>query len=329
MRSLEGRRAVAEESYHAVLKRRAERGKNILKPGFWRQAWLVLSGLAIALVLSWFAARAASRPVLPLIAAARRTGSGLVDQPAAVPTDPDLAQVAFALNEMTALVASRAREEGRRQLLDRTISSLEDERRRIARELHDDVGQSLSALLMELRAQKSAGVLASMLGSELEVRVLGLIDSVYRMALDLRPALLDDLGLIAALGRQIEELTARHGLPIDFQSVGLEREMPRLPRGIKTALYRVAQEALHNIMRHAHAQRVSLVVIRRPDEVVLLVEDDGVGFDVESIRHSADALGVLGMEERVTLCGGTLTIESTPGQGTNLRARIPLSEAIS
>lgn len=324
--ALEDSRGRMEARFHQLLDRRRESGKDILQPTVWQYPALVLGGLAVALLLAWLMSRATSRHIMPLIAAARRIGSRNVSHPVDVPQDPDLAQVAVALNEMAALVAQQAREDARRQLLDRTISAQEDERRRVARELHDTLGQSLSALLMEIKSRTARGdaTASSVEGTGLEARVSCLLDEVHRMAWDLRPSLLDDLGLHSALSRYCEEMVQLRGMPIDFQAVGLDHGNERLPSNIETLLYRVAQEALNNVARHAHANRASVVLVRRDREAALLVEDDGNGFDIEAIRRDGASLGVLGMEERVALAGGHLTIVSALGKGTSVRAQIPL-----
>ncbi len=317
--ALEHSRAIMEERFHELLERRRAAGSTALPPSLAQQLALVGGGLVGALFLAWLMARAMSRSTLPLIAAARRLASG-AGGPASVSRDPDLAQVTVALNEMAALVAQQAREDARRQLLDRTIASQEEERKRVARELHDTLGQSLSALLMEIKTHhgrdegQAEGIAA---------QVARLLAEVHRIAWDLRPSLLDDLGLQSALSRFAEETAKRHHLPIDFQAVGFAGEHARLSGQVETVLYRVAQEAISNIARHARAKRASVVLVRRDGEVALLVEDDGSGFDVETIRRDRASLGLLGMEERVALVGGNLTIVSALGQGTSVRATIP------
>jgi signal transduction histidine kinase len=148
---------------------------------------------------------------------------------------------------------------------------------------------------------------------------------VHHIALELRPTALDDLGLQTALGNYTEEWSKRSGIEIDFQSAGLDEK--RLPSAIETALYRVVQEGLTNVLKHAQARRVSLILQRSSDQVLAILEDDGRGFDAEAVIKSSvpsRRLGLLGMKERVALVGGTLTIESTPGGGTTIFARIPL-----
>ena len=156
-------------------------------------------------------------------------------------------------------------------------------------------------------------------------RVRKMIDEVRRLAWGMRPSILDDYGLDSALARHVEELSKHFGLAIDYQyssSPGLGR----LPRQIEVTLYRVAQEALTNIVRHARARQVSAVVLQQKEEVTLLIEDDGCGFDPKSKTDGNGAnLGLTGMQERVALLGGTCAVESLAEQGTTIRVNIPLS----
>jgi two-component system CheB/CheR fusion protein len=234
-----------------------------------------------------------------------------------------------AANEMlTAQIARRERaEEDRRELLRRLATAQEDERRRVAVELHDQMGQLLVALALGLKAVELAipdnGPAMARL---LEVKhITHMIDQeVHQLAWELRPAVLDDLGLVAALTTYVEEWAARSGVAADFVSIGLETE--RIPLAGETALYRVVQEALTNVLRHARAKRVSVVLQRTPDGATVVVEDDGTGFDPEGPSRPG-RLGLLGMQERVELVGGTLTVESVPGNGTTVIAQVPVPAA--
>ena len=147
----------------------------------------------------------------------------------------------------------------------------------------------------------------------------------HRIALELRPTALDDLGLHSALLNYVEEWSERSRVEVDFQTAGLE--LRRLDPELETALYRIVQEALTNVVRHAHARHVGVVLECRQDLLVVIVEDDGEGFDVESVLASASLarkMGLMGMRERVALVGGTMEIESGAGQGTTLLVRVPL-----
>ena len=179
--------------------------------------------------------------------------------------------------------------------------------------------------LQILRKQGPFGeeVLASI--SKLEKMAEGLMRDIHRLAWELRPSALDDLGLELALRRYATEWSESSGVPVDFHSNGMDGQ--RLPLELETALYRVTQEALTNITRHAWARRVSVLLERRADRVSLIVEDDGRGFDAGAMMQAPATqgkLGLLGMQERVKLVGGSLEIESAPGAGATVFVRIPL-----
>jgi signal transduction histidine kinase len=235
-----------------------------------------------------------------------------------------------------ALASIQARNEARvaqekmlgleRKLLARIIESQEDERKRIARELHDQLGQTLSAALLQLDSSATDEQRAGEPRGELQQLVRQMIDQVRRMAAELRPSILDRYGLHSALERYTQELAARSQTKVDYESVGSTEQDERLGSEIEVALYRIAQEALNNVIRHAAATRISVILLREPRAVSLLVEDDGEGFDVGAVREHPDekCLGLIGMEERANLVGGELVIESAPAKGTVIRAEIPL-----
>jgi signal transduction histidine kinase len=221
----------------------------------------------------------------------------------------------------------------RGQLLEQAIAAQEDERKRIARELHDQTGQALSSLLLWLRALEpeangSAGVTVSPARvQELKTIVTDALDGVRNLALELRPSVLDDLGLVPALQRYVRTYQDRYTLAIDFQTVGLEGV--RLPPAVETGLYRIIQEALTNVVQHANAACVSLLLETRVGVIVAVVEDDGRGFEAERLARGELAenwLGLSGMRERAELLGGRLTVESTPGAGTTVFVEVPLGQ---
>jgi len=166
---------------------------------------------------------------------------------------------------------------------------------------------------------------AQALTSNLKEVVTQTIDAVHDLATELRPSVLDDLGLVPALARYVRSCPARFGFEASFEATGTRAE--RLPREIETTLYRIAQEALTNVARHAKASRAGVLLQQRSDAVVLIVDDNGVGFDPDHVADSAEErerLGLYGIEERASLVGGQLTIESEPGGGTTLSVEIPL-----
>jgi signal transduction histidine kinase len=210
-------------------------------------------------------------------------------------------------------------------LLRRLFAAQEDERRRISREMHDDLGQQVSALRMKIEALKRDSSGHANLGvqlASLEAMVKQLDSDVDLIAWQLRPAALDDLGLGAALTSYAKGWSEHFDVRAELHVSGMEAN--RLTTERETALYRIIQEALNNVAKHAHARNVSIALQCWSDRVSLIVEDDGVGFDRERIVASVDKqLGLVGMRERVSLLGGTLDVESQPGCGTTVVARIP------
>jgi signal transduction histidine kinase len=221
----------------------------------------------------------------------------------------------------------------RRQFVEQAMAAQEEERKRIARELHDQTGQALTSLLLglgalEAEADGSGGLAISPARlQDLKAIVADTLDGVRDLALGLRPSVLDDLGLVPALKRTVRTFQARHALVVDFQTVGLEGV--RLPPAVEIALYRIVQEALTNVVQHASAHRVSLLLETRAGAVTVIVEDDGHGFEGERLmRDPVDKqwLGLYGMRERAEQLGGRLTIESAPGAGTTVFVEVPVHE---
>jgi PAS domain S-box-containing protein len=215
-------------------------------------------------------------------------------------------------------------ERARTELLGRLVFAQEDERRRIAREMHDQFGEQLTALGLRIRAIKEAanghGDLSAQIAA-LEDVAQQLDRDVDHLVWELRPTALDDLGLRAALANYIEDWSRRVQIHAELHSGGLSTE--RLASEIETTLYRIAQEALNNIAKHAHARQVEIILERRTDQVLLIVEDDGVGFDPVEIDGGRRGFGLLGMQERAALVGATIQIESAPGEGTTIFVRTP------
>jgi signal transduction histidine kinase len=207
-------------------------------------------------------------------------------------------------------------------LMRKIVTAQEDERARIARDLHDQLGQQLTALRLSL--ERHLGQCATTTRADLE-RALTLAREVDAeidfLAWELRPAALDDLGLVAALPRYVEQWTAHYGIPAHFQTTG---PVSGLRREAEVAFYRVAQEALNNVLKHAHATRVDVLLEAREGSVVLVVEDDGVGFDPVDPAVQMEGIGLVGIRERAALIGGTAQIESAPGKGTTVFFRCPL-----
>jgi PAS domain S-box-containing protein len=220
----------------------------------------------------------------------------------------------------------RQLEHTRLQLLRKLVRTQEDERRRIAREIHDHLGQQSTALRLNLEALKESCVAYEELCAPIaqtQAIAARLDADVDFLAWELRPASLDDLGLSAALANFVKEWSAHFQLPAEYHSTDMDKE--RASPETETCLYRIAQEALNNTYKHAQASRVDVLLERRDHSVVLIVEDDGVGFNLEEKTAAQEGLGLLGMSERAALVGGTLEIESAPHEGTTIFARVPVT----
>jgi signal transduction histidine kinase len=210
-----------------------------------------------------------------------------------------------------------------RQLSQRIVATQEEERKNLSRELHDHVGQVLTALRMELgRIERAPTSPDTRPGSAL-AECRRLVDQLFRtvrdLALGLRPSMLDDLGLHAALEWHVRDLTRRYGIDV---TLDLQGDLAALPDWERTCVYRAIQEALTNCMRHANATLIAVSVSASGRDLDVAVRDNGVGFDARTRR---DGFGLRGIEERVREAQGTMTISSEPGRGTTLRIRLPLA----
>lgn len=223
----------------------------------------------------------------------------------------------------TALIDSNER---LRELSHRLMNVQETERRQIAHDLHDEIGQSLTAMKLGLREANNvleSGPTASLLTDSLTI-LDQVIQQVRNLALDLRPSLLDELGLVPALKWYIKRQGERAGWETEYSAHLGENH---LPPGVEIACFRIVQEALTNVARHAEATHVQVTLTRPGDHLLLVIEDNGQGFNVERAKTRARtgiSIGLLGMEERARLVGGELTITSSPKTGTKLTASLPL-----
>jgi signal transduction histidine kinase len=224
----------------------------------------------------------------------------------------------FALRAASAVNVSRR---VARDALSRVVAGQEVERRRLARELHDETGQALTSILLGLRAvdDKVTDEETSKAVSDLRELVVTTLQEVRRLAVQLRPKALDDFGLVPALERLVQTFAETSGIHVQLEA---HLGSSRLPAEVETTLYRIVQEALTNVVKHAGASRVSLLLARRDGTAVAVIEDDGRGFDDSAVE--GDGVGLLGMQERAELHDGRVTVESTPGSGTTLRVEVPL-----
>jgi two-component system CheB/CheR fusion protein len=225
----------------------------------------------------------------------------------------------------TQIAERTAAELSRQDMMRQLVTAQEEERGRISRELHDEVGQHLTALMLglkELQNGKAERPLDLLRTLQTITETVG--KEIHDLATELRPTALDDLGLLGTLTNYVSEWTKRTKVPLEFHSTSWPER--RIPAHLETTLYRIVCEALNNVLKHAQATRVSIILEQRGGQAVAIIEDNGVGFDVHEPqgRGSRKALGIIGMRERVVLVDGELSIESVPGKGTTVFVRVPL-----
>jgi signal transduction histidine kinase len=307
--------------------------------------------IVVALVFAHGAARSVIHPLGVLTRAAERVAAGEIDRPVPALPGDEVGRLGRAIETMrstleaslgaarranagleqhveerTREIASlnrelQARDAARGLLLAKVITAQEDERKRIARELHDDTCQTLAALLLRLDA---AGDPAAALAAARPLAAHA-VDGVHRLIYDLRPSILDDLGLVSAIGWFAKRHLLPRGIAVRCELEGTDT---RLASDVETALFRAAQEAISNVARHAQAENVLVQVSAGPDGLVVEIEDDGVGFDPAAVAEAAPSgrgLGLLGIRERLELVGGGAHVESRPGDGTRVVLRVPSS----
>ncbi len=321
---------------------------------------LVLVGsltILVALLFAWGVARSVARPLGVLTDAAERIAAGNLEEPTPPLGEDEIGKLARSFDQMrTTLKGSleaiaewnrelenrvqrrtrelellyqelRRKEEMRGELLKKVIAAQEEERKRIARELHDETSQASAAVLLAIEASaQNAPADAKERLRRMKAMAGRVLDSIHRLIFDLRPSMLDDLGLVSALRWSAESHLEPLGMDLAFDVLGPER---RLTPEIETALFRIGQEAISNIRRHAEAESVGITVEFGEGLVCLQIEDDGKGFDPDAGVRSPDGargLGLLGMKERAALLDGTLTIDSVPGKGTRVTVKVPVPE---
>ncbi len=304
--------------------------------------WSVL-GFAIALVVAWFTTRAVVRPAQQLTLAAERIGRGDLDTPVEVTARDEFGVLADrfesmrrqissayeAVGESNRVLESRVKERTAQlgNLLRRIITAQESERKRLARELHDETAQTLGALSIALgRATESlpadSAVSLDQLTKANEM-VRTLIEDIRRIIVDQRPLILDDLGLIPAIRWYSESRLDDIGVETILE---VDAQRDRLPPHIESVLFRIVQEATNNVARHADASHIRISITTWEDTVRIVVSDDGKGFDSDAAPGASDGhLGLAGMRERVDLLGGEIAIRSRPGEGTVVTIEIPLT----
>jgi len=299
---------------------------------------LVLSTLAVGIGMM----QSIIKPIKILKNAADRVAANDYDLPIPVDRGDEIGQLSTAFQDMrNELKKSRSemvsryeeakqREELRGQLLNSVIDAQEKERRRIARELHDEYGQTLTGLLMTIESVEPTlppgqEKLRDRLVNTRSV-VSRAIDEMRRLILDLRPPSLDELGLVTAVKTYTQRQLGDKDINVDVSIHGLN---DRLPSALEVTIFRIIQEAVHNILKHAHARNVKIDLAEKEDKIVVVVEDDGQGFDLQTVMAGgsrAHSWGIVGIRERTELLGGTFKINSEKGKGTRFEVEIPLDE---
>jgi signal transduction histidine kinase len=275
--------------------------------------WLVLapSLAGLAAVFAWGVSRSVKRPLATLGEATARIAAGDLTRPLPPLGSDEIGSLGRSFESMRLALA---KDETRRLLLRKVITAQEEERKRIARELHDETCQTITALKMKLDV---AGM------EDAQAMATRSLDELHRIIYDLRPSILDDLGLLPAIRWMAERSLEPRGVKVrcEFEEIPI-----RLPFELEIAVFRAVQEAINNVLRHAHAETVLLEVVVDGTHLEIDIEDDGAGFDVGEVggpSASGRGLGILGMRERMELIGGTSSVISTPGSGTRVSLRVP------
>lgn len=287
-------------------------------------ALFAIAGISLCVLVNFVVLKAAFLPLASLERTVETVRRGNVRARAGhVPFgDPEIDQLIDTVNSM--LDGIETYREQVRLLSRQVMTAQEEERQRVARELHDETAQSLTSLLVGLRVVEKATTPQEVAAriAELRVQTARTLEEVRKMAVDLRPSTLDDLGLAAALQWYTGDFARRSPAEVSFRVSGLD---DRLPDEVEVVVYRIIQEALTNVLKHADASQVTVEVVREKGEVLASVLDNGRGFDVEEMMRSRErGLGLFGMRERVALVGGSLQIDSRPGGNTRVAIRIPL-----
>lgn len=313
-----------------------------LKQAVWYMTWQVVLTTIIISILgilgAFYLTKILMIPIRRLVDAANSVALGDLTQKVIPISQDEIGLLSSSFNGMTAsleqynlerdtmLKELQDTEIARKQVLEKLISVQEDERKRISRELHDETSQSLTSVMVGLRLLESHSVNEDSKRSLCEMRevVAKTLIEIRNMARQLRPSVLDDLGLLPAIQRYIAEYPRRFGLDIDLHVRGSMDQ--RLNPQIEIAVYRIIQEALTNIARHAKAENACVIMEHRQGQLLVVIEDDGIGFNTQEFENKESGLGIFGMKERAALVGGSLVIETKPGSGTSLFLKIPLEE---
>jgi two-component system sensor histidine kinase UhpB len=306
-------------------------------------ALLVLAALCLSAGLTMVLLRETFRPIHSLRDATQRFNAGDHSARASITplTDPDVVALVLEINALWDRLEAdaatiRDTSEQMERLAAQVISAQEEERRRVARELHDEAGQALTAVIIGL--ERGLASMPEVYAANLPIQPRQLIsnlrdlaaqtlDEVRKLALELRPSVLDDLGLVAALRQYVRATQERSGLETHLTVVGIEDGSERLPPAIETALFRIAQEALTNAIRHAQARTVHVRLRRTADQVSLEVRDDGIGLGAVPPPNDGEHLGLFGMRERARLLDGEFYAQPVSPSGTLVQVTLPYVSA--
>lgn len=272
--------------------------------------------------------------VVPIVASEKVIGLVEFGRVGQEPFPPEQIQLAEAMVAQAAVAIQNAwlfehvryNSERLQTLARKLVEIQENERYTIARELHDEAGQALSSMKLNIRQLEQDPDCSPHIRQrlqELKDVADNVLEELHRLAMDLRPVALDRLGLVSAL-EQLAHNMNTDWLSIRFKAIGFTGE--RLPKDIETAIYRIVQEALTNVVHHAHASTVGILIEKRDEQAKVFIEDDGIGFDSELLKDQ-DRLGLVGMNERAEMLGGTLTIESSSGKGTSIIVEVPVGHS--
>jgi signal transduction histidine kinase len=290
----------------------------------------IISGLVISVAvgvgLAAFLSFLITQPIQHLKRVAGQIKGGDFESRSLIYSDDEIGELAEAFNEMADSLHHyrqevQEREESRLALIERVVSSHEKERKLISRELHDQFGQSLLAVLVDIRAARDKAGSSTPVLQKLEKTMEKIIDDLNRIVRGMRPTILDDYGLVLALESYANQVSERYGIGIAYRH-NCPDGLDRLSGHVEVSLFRIVQETINNVIKHAEATCVSLVLLVSPEACILLIEDDGKGFDPSAVQGQG-GLGLVGMRERATLLGGKLDIDSSDGEGTTVRVTIP------
>ncbi len=288
-----------------------------------RFALTTASFAVLGLLGAWWLTRQVTRPMRDLVKATQAVREGNFGTRAPVRAADEIGKLAQAFNEMAATLEQK--DGNRRHLLRQAIVAAEEERRRVARELHDQAGQTLTCLIAGLAALQADPT--SRRVADLQALAAEAYTEVHDLSRTLRPAALDEAGLVAAVKEHCRSFASRFGVRVDCEAVGLDDK--RLPGELEVAFYRIVQEALTNAVRHGQAAAIQVLLQRQNGNVLAVIEDNGCGFDTHAWQDQnkdGTHLGLLGIRERTNLLGGRFNIESRAGVGTGIFVNIPVEK---